>query len=161
MVGLLLLSHFSRVRLLATPWTAAHQAPPSMGLSRQEYWRGHHCLLRTLYYIHLINHVKIPRPRSIVVKDSLSSFRMLQQKCHKLSSYKTTDVYFSQFWKLGISRSRWWQTWSLMRACFLEDSCLLTGKRPFSLWGRCYKGTHLSHEASTLVSYSSSQSPIS
>ena len=28
----------SRVRLLATPWTAAHQAPPSMGFSRQEYW---------------------------------------------------------------------------------------------------------------------------
>ena len=30
----------SHVRLLATPWTAAHQAPPSMGLSRQEYWSG-------------------------------------------------------------------------------------------------------------------------
>ena len=30
----------SRVRLLATPWTAAHQAPPSMGFSRQEYWNG-------------------------------------------------------------------------------------------------------------------------
>ena len=30
----------SRVRLLATPWTAAHQAPPSMGCSRQEYWSG-------------------------------------------------------------------------------------------------------------------------
>ena len=29
-----------RVRLLATPWAAAHQAPPSMGFSRQEYWRG-------------------------------------------------------------------------------------------------------------------------
>ena len=29
----------SRVRLLATPWTAAYQAPPSMGFSRQEYWR--------------------------------------------------------------------------------------------------------------------------
>ena len=28
------------VRLLATPWTAAHQAPPSMGFSRQEYWSG-------------------------------------------------------------------------------------------------------------------------
>ena len=27
----------SRVRLLATPWTAAYQAPPSMGFSRQEY----------------------------------------------------------------------------------------------------------------------------
>ena len=37
---LLLLSHFSRVRLLATPWTAAHQAPPSMGFSRQAYWSG-------------------------------------------------------------------------------------------------------------------------
>ena len=30
----------SRVRLLATPWTAAYQAPPSMGFSRREYWRG-------------------------------------------------------------------------------------------------------------------------
>ena len=30
----------SRVRLLATPWTAAYQAPLSMGLSRQEYWSG-------------------------------------------------------------------------------------------------------------------------
>ena len=28
----------SRVWLLVTPWTAAHQAPPSMGFSRQEYW---------------------------------------------------------------------------------------------------------------------------
>ena len=30
----------SRTRLLATPWTAAHQAPLSMGFSRQEYWSG-------------------------------------------------------------------------------------------------------------------------
>ena len=30
----------SRVRLLATPWTAAYQAPPSTGFSRQEYWSG-------------------------------------------------------------------------------------------------------------------------
>ena len=30
----------SRVWLLATPWSAAHQAPPSMGFSRQEYWSG-------------------------------------------------------------------------------------------------------------------------
>ena len=30
----------SRVRLLATPWTAAYQAPPSMGFSGQEYWSG-------------------------------------------------------------------------------------------------------------------------
>ena len=30
----------SCVRLFATPWTAAYQAPPSMGFSRQEYWSG-------------------------------------------------------------------------------------------------------------------------
>ena len=32
------LKSLSRVRLLATSWTAAYQAPPSMGFSRQEYW---------------------------------------------------------------------------------------------------------------------------
>ena len=37
---LLLLSRFSRVQLCATPWTAAHQVSPSMGLSRQEHWSG-------------------------------------------------------------------------------------------------------------------------
>ena len=35
---LLLLSRFSRVRLCATPWTAAHQAPLSLGFSGQEHW---------------------------------------------------------------------------------------------------------------------------
>ena len=43
---LLLLSQFNRVRLSATPWTAAYQAPPSLGFSRQECWSGCHCLLR-------------------------------------------------------------------------------------------------------------------
>ena len=37
---LLLLSRFSRVRLCATPETAAHQAPPSLGFSRQQLWSG-------------------------------------------------------------------------------------------------------------------------
>ena len=35
-----MLSHFSRVRLCATPETASHQAPPSLGFSRQEHWSG-------------------------------------------------------------------------------------------------------------------------
>ena len=30
----------SCIQLFATPWTAAYQAPPSMGFSRQEYWSG-------------------------------------------------------------------------------------------------------------------------
>ena len=37
---LLLLSHFRRVRLCATPQMAAHQAPLSLGFSRQEHWSG-------------------------------------------------------------------------------------------------------------------------
>ena len=42
-------------RLLATPWTAAYQAPPSMGLSRQEYWRG----------------LPFPSPRDMHIKTTL------------------------------------------------------------------------------------------
>ena len=43
-------------RLLTTPWTAAHEAPPSMGFSRQEYWSGVplpslKCKTNTLKYI--------------------------------------------------------------------------------------------------------------
>ena len=34
------LSCFSPVRLFVTPWTVAHQAPLSVGFSRQEYWSG-------------------------------------------------------------------------------------------------------------------------
>ena len=37
---LLLLSRFSRVRLCTTPEMAAHQAPPSLGFSKQEHWSG-------------------------------------------------------------------------------------------------------------------------
>ena len=37
---LLLLSRSSRVRLCAPPYTAAHQAPPSLGFFRKEHWSG-------------------------------------------------------------------------------------------------------------------------
>ena len=40
LLGLQLLSRFSRVRLCATPQTEAHQAPLSLGFSRQEHWSG-------------------------------------------------------------------------------------------------------------------------
>ena len=38
-----MLSHFSHVQLFATPWTIAHQAPLSMGFSKQEQWSGLPC----------------------------------------------------------------------------------------------------------------------
>ena len=43
----------SHVQLLATPWTAAYQAPPSMGFSRQEYWSRvplPYCLLFSWFF---------------------------------------------------------------------------------------------------------------
>ena len=55
---LLLLSRFSRVRLLTTPWTAAHQAAPSMGFARQEYWSG------------------VPLPSPNIILGSLKFFRL-------------------------------------------------------------------------------------
>ena len=50
----------SHVRLLATPWTAAHQAPLSMGFSKQEYWSGvplpsPFSLHITLYYLTFVD----------------------------------------------------------------------------------------------------------
>ena len=40
MKGKVKVKSLSHVQLCATPWTAAYQAPPSMGFSRQEYWSG-------------------------------------------------------------------------------------------------------------------------
>ena len=60
---LLLLSRFSHVRLFATPWTAAYQAPPSMGFSRQEYWSGlplpspNHCIVLPSFKFGIFNAV--------------------------------------------------------------------------------------------------------
>ena len=48
MLLLLLLSRFSRVRFCETPEMAAHQAPPSLGFSRQEHWNGCHFLLQCM-----------------------------------------------------------------------------------------------------------------
>ena len=57
---LLLLSHFNRVRLCVTAYTAAHQVPLSLGFSGQEYWSGlplpspmHACKLSRLSLIRL------------------------------------------------------------------------------------------------------------
>ena len=45
----------SFVQLLATPWTVAYQAPPSIGFSRQEYWSG----------------VPLPSPKNLITMDKL------------------------------------------------------------------------------------------
>ena len=42
-VHVCMLNHFSRIQLFVTLWPVAHQAPLSMGFSRQEYWSGLPC----------------------------------------------------------------------------------------------------------------------
>ena len=82
---LLLLSHFSRVRLLATPWTAAYQAPPSMGFSRQEYWSG----------------LPLPSPLKIWVLENLQKYMgiwrvMFLHSWSQWLSYQFSSVHFSR-----------------------------------------------------------------
>ena len=80
--SLLLLSHFSRVRLCVTPWTAAHQAPLSTEFSKQEYWSGLPpfnsiitysysiiiCFICCFSYFSFIFHVKLQN-KVVVAKD--------------------------------------------------------------------------------------------
>ena len=69
----------SRVRLLGTPWTAAYQAPPSMGFSRQEYWSG----------------VSLLSPRKLLVKNK-----------GKWGKGKLKGSFWEAEGKLGISGKR-------------------------------------------------------
>ena len=73
------LKSLSCVRLLATPWTAAYQAPPSMGFSRQEYWSG----------------VPLPSPALTLCK---SMERIMNRECihsffHLLNTYYWMPVH--------------------------------------------------------------------
>ena len=58
----------SRVQLLATPWTTAYQAPPSLGFSRQEHWNG------------------LPFPSPVKVKVKVKSESEVAQSCLTLSN---------------------------------------------------------------------------
>ena len=73
----------SRVGPLVTPWTAAYYAPPSMGLSRQEYWSG----------------VPLPSPSdgSTWIKFIFKSQGITKKKCQKLETIPNIKHMFSHF----------------------------------------------------------------
>ena len=83
----------SCVRLLATPWTAAHQAPLSMGFSRQEYWSG-----LPLPYWWRKNRSPISRERCSCIGPSDVCHCYLGEKC--LAIYYTNHPMFleNQTW---------------------------------------------------------------
>ena len=82
---------FSHVRLLAIPWTAAYQAPPSMRSSRQEYWSG----------------LPLPSPSSCQLSLIQSNFCLTRQ--HSQLREETHAVIFHAFLKLrnGLRLENW------------------------------------------------------
>ena len=85
----------SCVQLLATPWTTAHQAPPSMGFSRQEYWSG----LPLPSPISLLDVSKIcrnpPYRTKLYSKDDIIEFA----KGHHLNT-TFNQIYWCCHWKM-------------------------------------------------------------
>ena len=73
----------SRVQLLATPWTAAFQAPPSMGFSRQQYWSG----------------VPLPSPSLAQIWTSTSCISRGLSKVKEAEKILATNI----FWALVLS----------------------------------------------------------
>ena len=80
----------SRVRLFATPWTAAYQAPPSLGFSRQEYWSGvplpspikplQENISRILFGIKGSNVFLDPSPRAVEIKTHIKKWDLIKVK---------------------------------------------------------------------------------
>ena len=70
---LLLLSRFSCVRLCATPQTAAHQGPPSLGFSRQEHRVGCHYLLSSSVFLSPLSDSFLPSDTHITYSKHLKN----------------------------------------------------------------------------------------
>ena len=99
----------SHVRLLSTPWTAAYQAPPSMGFSSQEYWSGvpsPDCTFHGILQARILESVPIPslvdlpnpgiEPRSPTLQaDSLTSEPQGKPKNAGVSSLSFLQWIFS------------------------------------------------------------------
>ena len=100
----------SHVRLLATPWTAAYQPPPSMGFSRQEYWSG------VPLGLHLVHLMVFPLCLSLLLE---KKFGCPMQSCRN-----------------RCARGQCSLVMALLVVCFFYRLCLLcersgTGRRPF------------------------------
>lgn len=104
------------------------------------------------------------------MKDSVSPFTWAAvTQYYGPRNLKTTEISFSQFWRLGSPCSRHQQTQCLLRACFLacrQTAFLLqphiaNGVRGLfgALWGLFCKSSNPTHEISTLMTWSPSKGP--
>ena len=116
----------SHVWLLATPWIAAHQAPPSMGFSRQEYWSG----------------VPLPSPlkATIQIYFTILDYKVFETTMFNLKSFKLNNNNRTlilpqtlQYYELRIAPVVWFLIKCILWICWLiflsfEDrvpSCLV------------------------------------
>ena len=76
----------SRAWLLATPWTAAHQAPPSMGSSRQEYWSG----VPWIQILALTPPIHVTSDKTPILPESYHLHLMVPGQLHKCPEDQTT-----------------------------------------------------------------------
>ena len=130
-VLLLLLSRFSRVQLYATAWTAAHQAPPSMGFSRQEYWNGvplpspYNLLLLLLLLLSRFSHVRfcaIPKTAAHQAPPSLGFSRQehwsglpFPSPIHESGKWKwSRSVVSDSQWPHGLQPTRLLHPWDFL-----------------------------------------------
>ena len=72
----------SRVQPLATPWTAAHQAPPSMGFPGKSTGVGCHCLLPVTHYDHLNLPGQVKEDMPLLIYDTLPPNSTTKQDLH-------------------------------------------------------------------------------
>ena len=89
----------NRIRLLATPWTAAYQAPPPIGFSRQEYWVGCHywCLnvktcLKSLILWQLLCSIEANSCRIIIT--IIINIYLILITCQELFKYSPLLTHF-------------------------------------------------------------------
>ena len=134
---MLLLSHFSRVRLCETPKTAAHQAPPSLGFSRQEHWSGlpfpspmhegekwkwSRSVVSNSLWPRGLQPTRLLRPWDFPGKSTgVGCHCLLQRVTLKLKESDTTERVSTDHWK-----AIWKYVSSIMNLFIIPDSKLLT-----------------------------------
>ena len=97
---------FSRIRLLETPWTAAYQAPPSTGFSRQEYW----------------SRVPLPSPRNYLLLLYITANSEVQTGSNGTEIRgRTTDPSLNLFTEYLLCQS-WWFLSRAPRSCSMRDT---------------------------------------
>ena len=114
----------SRVRLFATPWTVAHQAPPSMGFSRQEYWSG----------LPFPSPGYLPNPGIEPRSPTLHADALTSEPPGK----PIVNIVYGFYW-IGSFGGIWYR-----RNCSHDHSCRCDVGRPFP-WGNVYGQPRLPH----------------